>query len=150
MFFIPGKSPATAQSSPSPPPSPAESHPSPLAEPVSLSLESSKENQQPDGLALGLPSHPEGGKSIPSLMGLHQPTTQLGIQELVAMSPELDTYIITKKVKEVLTDNNLGGCELTAAASCCGSNQEYLILLVFDRPASLWGDHPGSNSRFGV
>uniref|UniRef100_A0A3Q2D786 Homeobox protein cut-like n=1 Tax=Cyprinodon variegatus TaxID=28743 RepID=A0A3Q2D786_CYPVA len=103
-----GKSPATAQSSPSPPPSPAESHPSPLAEPVSLSLESSKENQQPDGLALGLPSHPEGGKSTPSLMGLHQPTTQLGIQELVAMSPELDTYIITKKVKEVLTDNNLG------------------------------------------
>lgn len=24
------------------------------------------------------------------------------------MSPELDTYTITKKVKEVLTDNNLG------------------------------------------
>lgn len=24
------------------------------------------------------------------------------------MSPELDTYAITKKVKEVLTDNNLG------------------------------------------
>ncbi|XP_067866127.1 homeobox protein cut-like 1 isoform X3 [Heterodontus francisci] len=32
----------------------------------------------------------------------------LSIQELVAMSPELDTYAITKKVKEVLTDNNLG------------------------------------------
>uniref|UniRef100_A0A673MBE1 Homeobox protein cut-like n=1 Tax=Sinocyclocheilus rhinocerous TaxID=307959 RepID=A0A673MBE1_9TELE len=32
----------------------------------------------------------------------------LGIQEMVAMSPELDTYAITKKVKEVLTDNNLG------------------------------------------
>ncbi|XP_072445378.1 homeobox protein cut-like 1 isoform X5 [Chiloscyllium punctatum] len=31
----------------------------------------------------------------------------LSIQELVAMSPELDTYAITKKVKEVLTDNNL-------------------------------------------
>uniref|UniRef100_A0A096M3S5 One cut domain family member n=1 Tax=Poecilia formosa TaxID=48698 RepID=A0A096M3S5_POEFO len=41
-------------------------------------------------------------------MGLHQPATPLGIQELVAMSPELDTYAITKKVKEVLTDNNLG------------------------------------------
>ncbi|XP_066554101.1 homeobox protein cut-like 1 [Amia ocellicauda] len=27
---------------------------------------------------------------------------------MVAMSPELDTYVITKKVKEVLTDNNLG------------------------------------------
>lgn len=107
----------TAQSSPSPPPSPAESHPSPLVEPVSLSLESSKENQQPEnlglGLGLGLPPHPEGGKSTPSLMTLHQPTNPLGIQELVAMSPELDTYAITKKVKEVLTDNNLGGSEFT-------------------------------------
>ena len=26
------------------------------------------------------------------------------------MSPELDTYAITKRVKEVLTDNNLGQC----------------------------------------
>ncbi|XP_018104588.1 homeobox protein cut-like 1 isoform X2 [Xenopus laevis] len=32
----------------------------------------------------------------------------LSIQELVAMSSELDTYGITKRVKEVLTDNNLG------------------------------------------
>ncbi|XP_071766084.2 homeobox protein cut-like 1 [Centroberyx gerrardi] len=32
----------------------------------------------------------------------------LSIQEMVAMSSELDTYVITKKVKEVLTDNNLG------------------------------------------
>ncbi|XP_073685339.1 homeobox protein cut-like 1 [Garra rufa] len=32
----------------------------------------------------------------------------LSIQEMVAMSAELDTYAITKKVKEVLTDNNLG------------------------------------------
>ncbi|XP_041644367.1 homeobox protein cut-like 2 [Cheilinus undulatus] len=102
------KSPVTNQSSPSPPPSPADSHPSPLVEPVSLSLESSKENQQPEGLGLGLPPHPEGVKSTPSLMSLHQPTNPLGIQELVAMSPELDTYAITKKVKEVLTDNNLG------------------------------------------
>ncbi|XP_071210262.1 homeobox protein cut-like 2 isoform X6 [Salvelinus alpinus] len=100
------KSPVTAQSSPSPPPSPEESHPSPLVEPVSLTLESSKENQQPDGLGL-MPPHPEGGKSTPSLLSLHQPHTPLGIQELVAMSSELDTYAITKKVKEVLTDNNL-------------------------------------------
>uniref|UniRef100_A0A671TGA8 Homeobox protein cut-like n=1 Tax=Sparus aurata TaxID=8175 RepID=A0A671TGA8_SPAAU len=98
----------TAQSSPSPPSSPVESHPSPLVEPVSLSLESSKENQQPEGLGLGLPPHPDGGKSTPSLMALNPPTNPLGIQELVAMSPELDTYAITKKVKEVLTDNNLG------------------------------------------
>uniref|UniRef100_A0A672FRT6 One cut domain family member n=1 Tax=Salarias fasciatus TaxID=181472 RepID=A0A672FRT6_SALFA len=85
-----------------------QSHPSPLAEPVSLSLESSKENQQPESLGLGLGPHPDGGKSTPSLMALHQPANPLGIQELVAMSPELDTYAITKKVKEVLTDNNLG------------------------------------------
>lgn len=76
-------------------------------------MESSKENQQPEGLSLGLSTHPEGVKSTPSLMTLHQPTNPLGIQELVAMSPELDTYAITKKVKEVLTDNNLGGSEFT-------------------------------------
>ncbi|XP_062418167.1 homeobox protein cut-like 2 [Pungitius pungitius] len=106
------KSPVTTHSSPSPPPSPAESHPSPLVEPVSLSLESSKENQQPEslglGLGLGLPPHPDGRKSAPGLMVLHPPTNPLGIQEIVAMSSELDTYAITKKVKEVLTDNNLG------------------------------------------
>lgn len=34
--------------------------------------------------------------------------SSLSIQALVAMSPELDTYGITKRVKEVLTDNNLG------------------------------------------
>ncbi|KAG7490905.1 homeobox protein cut-like 2 isoform X1 [Solea senegalensis] len=102
------KSPVTAHSSPSPPSSPAESHPSPLVEPVCLSLESSKENQQPESLGLGLPPHTDGGKSTPSLIALHQPTNPLGIQELVAMSPELDTFAITKKVKEVLTDNNLG------------------------------------------
>lgn len=118
MFFSrclprPEKSPVTAQSSPSPPSSPVESHPSPLVEPVSLSLESSKENQQPEGLGLGLPPHPDGGKSTPSLMALNPPTNPLGIQELVAMSPELDTYAITKKVKEVLTDNNLGGSRIT-------------------------------------
>lgn len=46
-------------------------------------------------------------------MALNPPTNPLGIQELVAMSPELDTYAITKKVKEVLTDNNLGGSRIT-------------------------------------
>lgn len=46
-------------------------------------------------------------------MALHQPTNPLGIQDLVAMSPELDTFTITKKVKEVLTDNNLGGSKFT-------------------------------------
>ncbi|KAJ8263291.1 hypothetical protein COCON_G00157480 [Conger conger] len=100
------KSPTTARSSPSPPPSPEESQPSPLAEPVSLALESSKENQQPESLS---PSgEPPSGKSTSSLFSVHSPHTSLGIQELVAMSPELDTYCITKRVKEVLTDNNLG------------------------------------------
>lgn len=96
---------AASQSSPSPPPSPAHSQPSPLVEPGGgggggggLSLESSKENQQPE--------------APPSLAALHPPTNPLGIQELVAMSPELDTYGVTKRVKEVLTDNNLGGWSL--------------------------------------
>ncbi|XP_058850675.1 homeobox protein cut-like 2 isoform X2 [Acipenser ruthenus] len=93
------KSPLQARSSPSPPPSPVEDQPSPQGEPMSLALESSKENQQPETQASSptLPSH------LP-----HQHHTPLGIQELVAMSPELDTYSITKRVKEVLTDNNLG------------------------------------------
>lgn len=34
------------------------------------------------------------------------------------MSPELDTYAITKKVKEVLTDNNLGGPEFMLLSGC--------------------------------
>ena len=42
------------------------------------------------------------------MLPTQQPHTPPGIQELVAMSPELDTYAITKGVKEVLTDNNLG------------------------------------------
>uniref|UniRef100_A0A7M4F395 Homeobox protein cut-like n=1 Tax=Crocodylus porosus TaxID=8502 RepID=A0A7M4F395_CROPO len=90
-------SPGDTQSSPSPPPSPSE-HEKPPQEPLTLALESSKENQQPEsrsGSALG-------GKTYPSSQG------PVGIQEIVAMSPELDTYAITKKVKEVLTDNNLG------------------------------------------
>ncbi|MGH0120888.1 UNVERIFIED_CONTAM: hypothetical protein FKN15_014072 [Acipenser sinensis] len=93
------KSPLQARSSPSPPPSPVVDQPSPQGEPMSLALESSKENQQPETQASSptLPSH------LP-----HQHHTPLGIQELVAMSPELDTYSITKRVKEVLTDNNLG------------------------------------------
>lgn len=61
-------------------------------------LESSKENQQPEGR----PSSSLSGKMC---SGSQPPG---GIQEIVAMSPELDTYSITKRVKEVLTDNNLG------------------------------------------
>ncbi|NXD77202.1 CUX2 protein, partial [Halcyon senegalensis] len=90
-------SPAEPQPSPSPPPSPAE-HEKGFQEPLTLALESSKENQQPES------------RSTPALGGKTYPNTQgpVGIQEIVAMSPELDTYSITKKVKEVLTDNNLG------------------------------------------
>ncbi|KAG5281419.1 hypothetical protein AALO_G00071920 [Alosa alosa] len=103
------KSPVMSQSSPSPPPSPEET-PSSLAhpsEPISLALESSKENQHPHPHPHGH-ADPPGGKSTPGLQLLPPPHTPLGIQELVAMSPELDTYAITKRVKEVLTDNNLG------------------------------------------
>ncbi|KAJ7309817.1 hypothetical protein JRQ81_007887 [Phrynocephalus forsythii] len=90
-------SPGETQSSPSPPPSPSEPEKTPF-EPLSLALESSKENQQPESR----PGSSLSGKTCPS----HQ--VPVGIQEMVAMSPELDTYSITKKVKEVLTDNNLG------------------------------------------
>ncbi|KYO39702.1 homeobox protein cut-like 2 isoform B [Alligator mississippiensis] len=90
-------SPGDTQSSPSPPPSPLEHEKTPQ-EPLTLTLESSKENQQPESRA----GSALGGKTYPSSQG------PMGIQEIVAMSPELDTYAITKKVKEVLTDNNLG------------------------------------------
>uniref|UniRef100_A0A8B9MHM3 Homeobox protein cut-like n=1 Tax=Accipiter nisus TaxID=211598 RepID=A0A8B9MHM3_9AVES len=90
-------SPVEPQPSPSPPPSPTE-HEKGCQEPLTLALESSKENQQPES------------RSTPALGGKTYPNSQgpVGIQEIVAMSPELDTYSITKKVKEVLTDNNLG------------------------------------------
>uniref|UniRef100_A0A8D2IRC5 Homeobox protein cut-like n=1 Tax=Varanus komodoensis TaxID=61221 RepID=A0A8D2IRC5_VARKO len=91
-------SPGRPASSPSPPPSPSEQEKSP-PEPLSLALESSKENQQPESR----PSSSLSGKLCPS-----NGQAPVGIQEIVAMSPELDTYSITKKVKEVLTDNNLG------------------------------------------
>uniref|UniRef100_A0A803YNS1 Homeobox protein cut-like n=1 Tax=Meleagris gallopavo TaxID=9103 RepID=A0A803YNS1_MELGA len=87
-------SPAEPQPSPSPPPSPTE-HEKGSQEPLTLALESSKENQQPESRVMA-------GKAHPNSQG------PVGIQEIVAMSPELDTYSITKKVKEVLTDNNLG------------------------------------------
>ncbi|XP_049645273.1 homeobox protein cut-like 2 isoform X2 [Suncus etruscus] len=90
-------SPPEPRPSPSPPPSPPEPEKS-SQEPLSLALESSKENQQPEGRT----SSVLGGKMCSS----NQATG--GIQEIVAMSPELDTYSITKRVKEVLTDNNLG------------------------------------------
>ncbi|XP_037231466.1 homeobox protein cut-like 2 isoform X3 [Falco rusticolus] len=90
-------SPVEPQPSPSPPPSPAE-HEKGCQEPLTLALESSKENQQPESRS----TPAMGGKTYPNSQG------PVGIQEIVAMSPELDTYSITKKVKEVLTDNNLG------------------------------------------
>lgn len=79
-----------------------------------MSLESSKENQQPEGRA----SSSLGGKPFSSSQAAG------GIQEMVAMSPELDTYSITKRVKEVLTDNNLGtwwgpGVLLAAQSAPC-------------------------------
>uniref|UniRef100_A0A8B9YRT7 One cut domain family member n=1 Tax=Bos mutus grunniens TaxID=30521 RepID=A0A8B9YRT7_BOSMU len=53
------------------------------------------------------PSDPPASDSQPATP-LPLRTLSASIQELVAMSPELDTYGITKRVKEVLTDNNLG------------------------------------------
>ncbi|XP_067861951.1 homeobox protein cut-like 2 isoform X2 [Heptranchias perlo] len=86
-----------ARYSPSPPPSPTECEKS-QQEPICAALESTKENQQPESQSA---SHSLSGKN---LSNGQSPT---GIQEMVAMTSELDTYAITKKVKEVLTDNNL-------------------------------------------
>ncbi|XP_068601233.1 homeobox protein cut-like 1 [Brachionichthys hirsutus] len=55
-----------------------------------------------------LTDDPSGGESLLSTSLPVPGHSGLSIQEMVAMSPELDTYAITKKVKEVLTDNNLG------------------------------------------
>ncbi|XP_076838324.1 LOW QUALITY PROTEIN: homeobox protein cut-like 1 [Brachyhypopomus gauderio] len=71
-----------------------------LGESLGLQATGSEQNQP------GEPSEgSQPGTPLP-LPGLG--SSALSIQEMVAMSPELDTYAITKKVKEVLTDNNLG------------------------------------------
>ncbi|XP_028977069.2 cut-like homeobox 1b isoform X3 [Esox lucius] len=74
------------------------------------SLNGSGGDQAPQAPSLETPSgEPSGGESQPGTpLPLPGPVTGLSIQETVATSPELDTYVITKKVKEVLTDNNLG------------------------------------------
>lgn len=73
------------------------------------------------------------------------------------MSPELDTYAITKKVKEVLTDNNLGGSEFTTWDKKLPKTPLkdtiatiHLCVFVLHRPASFWGDHPGPDTGLGV
>uniref|UniRef100_A0A8I6AM13 Homeobox protein cut-like n=1 Tax=Rattus norvegicus TaxID=10116 RepID=A0A8I6AM13_RAT len=65
-------------------------------------IETSKEGKPPE------PSDPPTSDSQPTTPLPLSGHSALSIQELVAMSPELDTYGITKRVKEVLTDNNLG------------------------------------------
>ncbi|XP_037671300.1 homeobox protein cut-like 1 isoform X2 [Choloepus didactylus] len=66
------------------------------------SLETSRDGKPPE------PSEPPSSDSQPTPPLPVPGHSALSIQELVAMSPELDTYGITKRVKEVLTDNNLG------------------------------------------
>ncbi|XP_019502414.1 PREDICTED: protein CASP isoform X5 [Hipposideros armiger] len=65
-------------------------------------IETSKDGKAPE------PSDPPTSDSQPTTPLPLSGHSALSIQELVAMSPELDTYGITKRVKEVLTDNNLG------------------------------------------
>ncbi|KAM5229286.1 homeobox protein cut-like 1 isoform 6-T6 [Ctenodactylus gundi] len=65
-------------------------------------IETSKDGKPPE------PSEPPTSDSQPATPLPLSGHSALSIQELVAMSPELDTYGITKRVKEVLTDNNLG------------------------------------------
>lgn len=65
-------------------------------------IETSKDGKLPE------PSEPSASDSQSAMPVPLSGHSSLSIQELVAMSPELDTYGITKRVKEVLTDNNLG------------------------------------------
>ncbi|XP_077930549.1 homeobox protein cut-like 1 isoform X4 [Halichoerus grypus] len=65
-------------------------------------IETSKDGKPPE------PNDPPASDSQPTTPLPLSGHSALSIQELVAMSPELDTYGITKRVKEVLTDNNLG------------------------------------------
>uniref|UniRef100_A0A2K5CK15 Cut like homeobox 1 n=1 Tax=Aotus nancymaae TaxID=37293 RepID=A0A2K5CK15_AOTNA len=65
-------------------------------------IEANKDGKPPE------PSDPPASDSQPATPLPLSGHSALSIQELVAMSPELDTYGITKRVKEVLTDNNLG------------------------------------------
>ncbi|XP_077879962.1 homeobox protein cut-like 1 isoform X4 [Ictidomys tridecemlineatus] len=65
-------------------------------------IETSKDGKPPEPTD---PPAPDSQPTTPLPLSGH---SALSIQELVAMSPELDTYGITKRVKEVLTDNNLG------------------------------------------
>ncbi|MBN3275153.1 CUX1 protein, partial [Polyodon spathula] len=74
-------------------------------------LSSGGESMKSLGETAPQPPAPEPSEPSESQPGTPLPApghSGLGIQEMVAMSPELDTYVITKKVKEVLTDNNLG------------------------------------------
>ncbi|XP_071067268.1 homeobox protein cut-like 1 isoform X4 [Dasypus novemcinctus] len=66
------------------------------------SIDTSKDGKPPEPSE---PPAPDAQPTPPLPLSGH---SALSIQELVAMSPELDTYGITKRVKEVLTDNNLG------------------------------------------
>ncbi|XP_030648563.1 homeobox protein cut-like 1 [Chanos chanos] len=75
--------------------------------PISSAEESVKSQEEP----VSQPPAQESSEPSDSQPGMPLPVpghSGLSIQEMVAMSPELDTYAITKKVKEVLTDNNLG------------------------------------------
>ncbi|KAJ8266547.1 hypothetical protein GJAV_G00131710 [Gymnothorax javanicus] len=74
-------------------------------------LSSAEESVKSLGDSVSQPPMPEASEPPESQPGTPLPVpghSGLSIQEMVAMSPELDTYVITKKVKEVLTDNNLG------------------------------------------
>ncbi|XP_057177361.1 homeobox protein cut-like 1 isoform X2 [Triplophysa rosa] len=84
---------------------------SPAPESPLSSAEESVKSQQEEQMCRSSIQEPSDASESQSSILLPLPPpghSGLSIQEMVAMSPELDTYAITKKVKEVLTDNNLG------------------------------------------
>ncbi|XP_048876899.1 homeobox protein cut-like 2 isoform X2 [Brienomyrus brachyistius] len=95
--------PMTSHCPPSPLPSPKEDGSELEVEPVLLAREGSKENQCPGGS-----THLQEPTSRVAPLRPGTCHAALGIQDLVGLSPELDTQLVTKRVKEVLTDNNLG------------------------------------------
>ena len=79
--------------------------------PQSSGEESARSPAPPSDVSESLPPTP---LPLPGQAGL-------SVQDMVVTSPELDTYGITKRVKEVLIDNNLGELQLLPLSLCANT-----------------------------